>query len=122
MFPNSYLTLDNAGQQQVQTPLDGILIEHQYYFIVEGTSITRRDRHPLGVVAGGLNGITHGHTKQRMIFDMFEVHYTAYLAGTNPNPPATSGRWQRRQRQVSQSHGDINDLESTKVGDLQAKA
>jgi len=35
-FSNSYLSLDKAGQQQVQVPLDGVLTEDEYYFIVEG--------------------------------------------------------------------------------------
>ncbi|KAH6614476.1 hypothetical protein B0J18DRAFT_301456 [Chaetomium sp. MPI-SDFR-AT-0129] len=35
-FTNSYLSLDKEGQQRVQTPLHGVLTEHEYYFIVEG--------------------------------------------------------------------------------------
>ncbi len=33
-FNDSYLSLDQAGQQRVTTPLDDILIEREYYFIV----------------------------------------------------------------------------------------
>ncbi|KAK0733763.1 hypothetical protein B0T26DRAFT_736627 [Lasiosphaeria miniovina] len=36
-FANSYFSLDKAGQQQVQVPLDGILIDEAYYFIVDGS-------------------------------------------------------------------------------------
>ncbi|KAK4155532.1 hypothetical protein C8A00DRAFT_13439 [Chaetomidium leptoderma] len=38
-FANSYLALDKAGQQRVQVPLHDILIEEQYYFIVEGSEL-----------------------------------------------------------------------------------
>ncbi|KAL2141621.1 hypothetical protein VTI28DRAFT_2167 [Corynascus sepedonium] len=34
-FMNSFLAFNKAGQQRVQVPLDGILIDKQYYFIVE---------------------------------------------------------------------------------------
>lgn len=36
VFTNSYLSLDKEGQQRVPVPVDGILMEHEYYFIVEG--------------------------------------------------------------------------------------
>ena len=35
-FTNSYLSLNKAGQQRVQVPLDSVLTEDEYYFIVEG--------------------------------------------------------------------------------------
>ncbi|KAK3363607.1 hypothetical protein B0T25DRAFT_469841 [Lasiosphaeria hispida] len=38
-FTNSYLSLDKAGQQQVQVPLDSVLTEDEYYFIVEGFAL-----------------------------------------------------------------------------------
>ncbi|KAK4246086.1 hypothetical protein C7999DRAFT_42400 [Corynascus novoguineensis] len=38
-FTNSYLAFDKAGQQRVQVPLDDILIDRQYYFIVEASKL-----------------------------------------------------------------------------------
>ncbi|KAL2142495.1 hypothetical protein VTI28DRAFT_1097 [Corynascus sepedonium] len=38
-FANSYLAFDKMGQQRVQIPLDDILIDEQYYFIVEGSEL-----------------------------------------------------------------------------------
>ncbi|KAK3363953.1 hypothetical protein B0T25DRAFT_56175 [Lasiosphaeria hispida] len=38
-FTNSYLSLDRAGQQRVQVPLDGVLTENEYYFFVEGVAL-----------------------------------------------------------------------------------
>jgi hypothetical protein len=36
-FNNSRFALDRAGQQSVQVPLDGVLTDHEYYFIVDGS-------------------------------------------------------------------------------------
>ncbi|KAK0657765.1 hypothetical protein B0T16DRAFT_425889 [Cercophora newfieldiana] len=38
-FTNSYLSLDKAGQQQVQVPPDSVLTEDEYYFIVKGFAL-----------------------------------------------------------------------------------
>lgn len=37
-FDNRYLALDKAGQQRVQVPLEGILTDKKYYFIVDHTT------------------------------------------------------------------------------------
>ena len=37
-FNNSRLALDRAGQQSVQIPLDSVLTDNKYYFIVDGSS------------------------------------------------------------------------------------
>jgi hypothetical protein len=36
-FNNSRFALDRAGRQLVQVPLDGVLIDNHYYFIVDGS-------------------------------------------------------------------------------------
>ena len=36
-FDNRGLALDRAGRQPVEVPLDGILTDDQYYFIVDGS-------------------------------------------------------------------------------------
>lgn len=37
-FDTGHLTSDRAGQQRIDTPLDGILTERVYYFIISSTS------------------------------------------------------------------------------------
>ena len=37
-FNNSRFALDRAGRQLVQVPLDGVLTDDEYYFIVDGCS------------------------------------------------------------------------------------
>src|SRR5580700_8712728 len=37
VFNNSRFALDRAGQQSVQVPLDGVLTDKHYYFIVDGS-------------------------------------------------------------------------------------
>jgi len=37
VFNNSRFALDRAGQQLVQVPLDGVLTDKHYYFIVDGS-------------------------------------------------------------------------------------
>ncbi|KAK4162842.1 hypothetical protein QBC43DRAFT_355534 [Cladorrhinum sp. PSN259] len=53
-FTNSYLSLDEAGQQQVQVPLDGVLTEDEYYFIVEGFG---KNSPPLSVAFANLSAL-----------------------------------------------------------------
>ncbi len=36
-FNNSHFALDRAGRQLVQVPLDGVLTDNHYYFIVDGS-------------------------------------------------------------------------------------
>ena len=36
-FNNSRFALDRAGRQPVKVPLDGVLTDNQYYFIVDGS-------------------------------------------------------------------------------------
>ncbi|KAF4634867.1 hypothetical protein G7Y89_g3244 [Cudoniella acicularis] len=38
-FNNSRFTVDKAGRQPVQVPLDGVLTDSQYYFIVDGSDL-----------------------------------------------------------------------------------
>ncbi|KAL6852225.1 hypothetical protein J3F83DRAFT_563379 [Trichoderma novae-zelandiae] len=80
IFHTGYLALDQAGQQRIDTPLDGLLTENVYFFIIQGN-----DKYPIVPSFRDWSFPHHG------LPDIWTTNPVSQLPGSRPNTCAITG-------------------------------